>query len=72
MLRIQAVEIVCGGLLASTVLLGNIPRVPAGCQEVDFEFLLGEQLSKQAAGPDVLTWEMLCIAPDRMKETILA
>jgi ribonuclease HI len=59
---------------------GNIPRVPLDAREtlrgaitvVDFEFLLGEQPSKRAAGQDALTWEMLRIAPDRMKETIRA
>jgi len=59
---------------------GSIPRVPLDARETlrgaitaaDFEFLLGEQPSRRAAGPDALTWEMLRAAPDRMKEAIRA
>ena len=59
---------------------GDIPRVPPDARETlrdvitaaDFEYLLGEQPSKRAAGPDELTFEMLRAAPDSMKQTIRA
>ncbi len=57
---------------------GDIPRVPPDARKTlrsaitaaDFEYLLGEQPSKRAAGPDELTFEMLHAAPDSMKQTI--
>ena len=58
--------------------LGDIPRVPLDAREslrgaitaTDFEYLLGEQPNKRAAGPDELVFEMLKHAPDYMKDTV--
>ena len=56
----------------------DIPRVPPDAGETlrgaitaaDFDFLLGEQPTRRAPGPDMIPSELLRAAPDSMKETI--